>query len=326
MEHVLVVENLRTQFDTDRGVLNALDGVSFKVRSGEIFGLAGESGCGKTMTAYSIVRLVPPPGKVTEGSVTFAGEDLLSISESSLRRIRGKEIALVFQEPSSALNPCFKAGDQIAETLRVHGLASSKEAAKKSIEILGQVGIPEPEKIVHFYPHQLSGGMKQRVAIAIAIVCEPRLLIADEPTTALDVTIQAQVLSLIGKMVRRRDMSMLYITHDLGVLRWICNRAAVMYAGRIVEIGPVADLISQPLHPYTIGLLRATPKMRPSEQPLETIKGNVPDLARLPRGCKFAPRCPQVMDRCREEEPIIFKAGEDHLVRCFLHRSAGTAG
>jgi peptide/nickel transport system ATP-binding protein len=314
MEPLLKVENLRTVF----GPVAAVNDVSFEIRKGETLGLVGESGSGKSVTAFSIIRLVQEPGRIAGGAIQFQGRDLLSFSEEEMREVRGAGIGFVFQEPMAALNPVMKVGAHIAEALTVHGLASRSDARSRAIELLRAVKIVDPEKRVDDYPHQLSGGMRQRVMMAIAIACRPPLVIADEPTTALDVTVQAQILELLRDMKREFDLSLLLITHDLGVIAETADRVAVMYAGRIVEQGPVREIFRNPKHPYTRGLLASIPGDRAGGR-LRAIEGTVPSLASLPRGCSFTPRCAERMAICDEAFPAAADVGADHTVRCHLY-------
>ncbi|HSP15605.1 MAG TPA: ABC transporter ATP-binding protein [Thermoanaerobaculia bacterium] len=320
---LLEVKNLRTSFFTGDGAVHAVDNVSFNVGRGEAVALVGESGCGKSVTALSIMRLVAPPGKITGGEVRFKGRDLASLSENEIRKVRGDDIAMVFQEPMTSLNPVFKIGWQVAEAVRIHRKVSKKEAWKKAGEMLELVAIPDPIKRLDDYPHQLSGGMRQRVMIAMALSCDPELLIADEPTTALDVTIQAQIMELLASLQQRLGLAVLLITHDLGVVAEFCERVIVMYTGRIVEEASVRDLFANPAHPYTRGLLKSLPSVTAvdSSAPhrLPTIKGMVPPLTALPHGCKFNPRCPDVMDICLGNEPARMVVGVEHDARCYLH-------
>ncbi|HVB37107.1 MAG TPA: ABC transporter ATP-binding protein [Vicinamibacterales bacterium] len=318
---LLQVEGLRTGFDAGGRTLVAVDGVSFTLHEGETLGLVGESGSGKSVTAFSVMRLVQPPGRILGGRVRFKGRDLLALSESEMRRVRGAEIALIFQEPSTALNPVYTVGDQIAEAMLVHGRASRTEALARARDLLEAVRIPDPANRLHDYPHQLSGGMRQRVLIAMALACHPALVIADEPTTALDVTVQAQILELLRDMKDRFHLSMLLITHDLGVVAETADRVAIMYAGRIVEEGPVRAIFREPAHPYTRGLLASIPGGTPGER-LRAIEGTVPSLDALPRGCAFGPRCPDHFADCDVEPPPAYPVGADHAARCFLHRTA----
>jgi peptide/nickel transport system ATP-binding protein len=320
---LLDIRNLKTYFFIREGVAKAVDGVDLIVRRGETVALVGESGCGKSVTAYSILRLIPsPPGKIVAGEIFFAGEDLLLLPEQRLREIRGNEISMVFQDPLTSLNPVFRIGDQVAEVLQVHRSLRKQDALEYTIQLLKDVGIPAPEQRIRDYPHQMSGGMRQRVMIAMALACEPQLIIADEPTTALDVTVQAQILELLHGLKKSRDMALLLITHDLGVVAETAQRVAVMYAGRIMEQADVAVLFQTPLNPYTRGLLASLP--RSGEKRLTPIKGMVPPILELPHGCKFNTRCPYVFDRCLQEEPGLLpvnsSAAQQHLVRCWLHQ------
>jgi oligopeptide/dipeptide ABC transporter ATP-binding protein len=318
---LLEVRHLKTTFTTDDGTVTAIDDISFTIEKGQTLGLVGESGCGKSVTSLSIMRLIPqPPGKIAAGEILFSGQDLLKLTESEMRKIRGNDIAMVFQEPMTSLNPVFTIGNQIEEAIRLHQRdLNRKQARAKTIEMLKLVGIPESEKRVDEYPHQLSGGMRQRVMIAMALSCNPRLLIADEPTTALDVTIQAQILDLIRKLQREFEASMLLITHDLGVVAETCDHVAVMYAGKIVEYGSVDDIFYRPKHHYTRGLLRSIPHFESGQrlQKLETIAGIVPSLNQLPPGCRFQDRCPAVQGDCRLSEPALHEHGPGHTAACF---------
>jgi oligopeptide/dipeptide ABC transporter ATP-binding protein len=316
---LLSVQHLSTTFDVPGGVVRAVDDVSFQVSRGETLGLVGESGSGKSMTALSILRLIQPPGRIAGGSIYFSGRDLLTLSEREIQHVRGAEIALIFQEPMTALNPVFTVGDQIAEAMIVHGKAAGASAWGRAIELLAAVKIPDPERRARDYPHQLSGGMRQRVLIAIALACQPSLLIADEPTTALDVTIQAEILDLLQEMKSRFDLALLLITHDLGVIAGTANRVAVMYAGRIVEEGPVRAVFESPKHPYTRGLLASIPGGTPGQR-LKAIEGSVPDLMALPPGCAFEPRCPDRVADCVSAPPPAFEVDDGRSVRCYLHR------
>src|SRR5438874_11536283 len=320
-EALLQVKNLRTSFFSAEGAVHAVDNVSFNVRRGEAVALVGESGCGKSVTAMSIMRLVATPGKITGGEVRFKGRDLASLSEREMRRVRGNDIAMVFQEPMTSLNPVFKIGAQVAEAIRIHKDVSRKEARRMAGEMLNLVSIPDPIKRLDDYPHQLSGGMRQRVMIAMALSCDPELLIADEPTTALDVTIQAQIMELLAKLQDKLGLAILLITHDLGVVAEFCERVIVMYTGRIVEEARVRDPLENPAHPYTRGLLKSLPSVAKDSTStrLPTIKGMVPPITRLPQGCKFNPRCPDVMDICLGNEPALMLVGESHSARCYLH-------
>ncbi len=317
---LLSVRDLRTWFRTDAGVARAVDGVSFDVGRGEVVGLVGESGCGKSVTSLSIMRLVPePPGEIQPGSrVEFDGRDLLSLPAGEMRTVRGNDIAMVFQEPMTSLNPVQRIGAQVAEPLRVHRGMDRSAARKRAAELLGLVGIPSPGERLDDYPHQLSGGMRQRVMIASALACEPALLIADEPTTALDVTIQAQILELLLDLRDRLGMAVILITHDLGVVAETCDRVVVMYAGRVVEQASVSDLFRDPRHPYTQGLLEALPRLGGRRERLTVIPGTVPAPVAWPPGCRFHPRCRYAWDRCAAEEPDLLEASPGHVDRCWL--------
>ena len=323
MLHLLEVNNLRTYFPTRRGLVRAVDGVSFYLDRGELLGLVGESGCGKSMTALSVMRLIAPPGKIVEGEILFDGQDLLKLTDAEMRQMRGDEIAMIFQDPMTSLNPVFTVGEQIAEALRLHRKLSRKEAKRAAVEAMREVAIPDPSRRIDDYPHQLSGGMRQRVMIAMALACNPKLLIADEPTTALDVTIQAQILELLDELRKQRELAVLLITHDLGVVAEVADRVAVMYTGRIVEESPVDELFARPKHPYTEGLLRSVPKLTSEhvarKERLETIDGTVPRPTDLPPGCHFAPRCSHRMPRCTEGDIPFYQLENGVQVRCVLY-------
>jgi oligopeptide/dipeptide ABC transporter ATP-binding protein len=320
---LLQVDRLTTSFPSGRTAAAAVDGVSFAVGPRETLCLVGESGCGKSLTALSILRLVPPPGRITGGSIRFLGRDLLTLPEPEMRGIRGAQIAMIFQEPSAALNPVFTIGHQIAETLLVHGRAGSSRAAwARAVDLLASVSIPDPGRRAREYLHQLSGGLRQRAMIALALSCDPALVIADEPTTALDATIQAQILDLLREARARAGLSLLLITHDLGVVARMADRVAVMYAGRIVEEGPVRAIFRDPRHPYTRGLLASIPGGTPGSR-LEAIAGTVPAPDDLPPGCAFAPRCPDRHAACDQAPPAASMAGAGHTVRCYLNDRAG---
>jgi oligopeptide/dipeptide ABC transporter ATP-binding protein len=326
---LLEVENLRTYFDTDAGTAKAVDGVSFHVNEGEVLGIVGESGCGKSVTSLSIMRLVPtPPGRILDGSaIRFRDRDLLALSEKQMQRVRGNDIAMIFQEPMTSLNPVFPVGEQIAESLRLHRRLGKRAANDSAVELLRLVGIPDPAARANDYPHQLSGGQRQRVMIAIALACEPDLLVADEPTTALDVTIQAQILALLAELRERLGMAVILITHDLGVVAEVCDRVIVMYAGRVAEEGPADRIFREPRHPYTEGLLQAIPRLGRRVDRLAVIPGTVPSATEWPVGCRFHSRCPYGWDLCVREEPPLFRTahattkperpGPDHA-RCWL--------
>ncbi|MCP4623482.1 MAG: ABC transporter ATP-binding protein [bacterium] len=323
MDALLQINDLQTQFFTPEGVVRAVDGVSWEISAGKTLGVLGESGCGKSVTALSIMGLIPnPPGRITGGTVFFEGQDILKLSAAKMRQIRGNKLAMIFQEPMTALNPVYTIGDQIGETYVTHQGLSRQEAVDQSINMLQLVGIPAPEKRIHEYPHQLSGGMRQRAMIAMAMACRPALLIADEPTTALDVTIQAQILDLMLDLQEELGMSLMMITHDLGVIAEVSDQVVVMYAGEIVEYAPIETLFLDPRHPYTVGLIGSIPKLGAKfdggKQPLKEITGLVPNLIRLPAGCLFAPRCDRVMERCRTQRPPLFTLDSDHRVKCWL--------
>ncbi len=324
---LLEVDGLTTVFETEDGVVRAVDGVSFEVPRGRTLGIVGESGCGKSVMALSILRLLPmPPAKIAAGRVLFEGRDLLSLSEPEMRTLRGKTLAMIFQEPMTSLNPVYTIGRQIGEVLRLHEGMGKATARARSIELLKSVGIPAPDKRIDSYPHELSGGMRQRVMIAMAIACQPRLLIADEPTTALDVTIQAQILDLLARLRRELGMGIMLITHDLGVVSEFTDEVMVMYAGTVVEHAPKGELFERPLHPYTKGLLSSVPgataatggELPPLKRRLRTIEGMVPDLAKLPPGCRFRLRCPDAVARCASAEPPLLPVSPAHRVACFV--------
>lgn len=315
---LLNVENLKTYFYTEDGVVPAVDGVSFSLDKGEALGIVGESGCGKSVTSLSIMRLVPnPPGKIIEGRIEFEGQDLLAKSEAEMRSIRGNDISMIFQEPMTSLNPLFTVGDQIMEAIILHQKVGKAEARARAIEMLRKVGIPSPERRVDEYPHQMSGGMRQRVMIAMALSCNPKLLIADEPTTALDVTIQAQILDLMRKLRRELGTSILLITHDLGVIAELVDKVVVMYAGKIVERADVREIFANPTHPYTEGLLGSIPKLHENRDRLQTIEGTVPNPFRMPPGCRFHPRCRDAKEICSLEEPPVLEVAPGHSVQCW---------
>jgi len=317
-EVLLEIKNLVINFYTYRGIVRAINGVNLKIKKGEFFGLVGETGCGKSVTASAILNLVRNPGKIEEGEILFRGRDILSMNENEIRdRIRGKEITMIMQHPVAALNPVVKNGDQIAEALLTNKKMSKVRAKKRAIELLKDVNIPEPEKVASQYPHQISGGMAQRVMIAMMLSAEPSLLIADEPTTALDVSIQAQVLRLLKGLIEKRKASVLLITHDLSVVAETCDRVGVMYAGDVVEVGEVNQIINDPKHPYTRGLIRAVPAGYKKE--LVGIQGNVPDLVDPPLGCRFHPRCDHARKVCKEKKPKTVEMERDHTVTCFLY-------
>jgi len=319
MSHLLEVKNLETGFQIDDDLLQVLHGVSFHVDRGEIVGVVGESGSGKSVTALSIMQLFhDTPGRISGGEVLYEGENLLDLSERDMRKIRGKEISMIFQDPMTSLNPVLRIGRQMREVLQLHLNMSKEEAHEHAIKMLRSVGIPRPESIMEDYPHQLSGGMRQRVIIAMQVSCNPSLLIADEPTTALDVTIQDQILKLIKQIQQDTNMGVLFITHDLGVVSELCDRVIVMYAGRIVEEATVKELFNNPKHPYTKGLIDSVPKIGANQGKLYSIPGTVPNPTDIPQGCKFAPRCAQAMDICFQKEPELFALDGRHS-RCWLH-------
>jgi len=323
---LLELRNLTTVFPTRRGLVRAVDGLDLTVREGEKLGIVGESGSGKSVTLLSILRLVPPPGRIVAGDVLFRGESLLAKSSSEMRRVRGRKIAMIFQDPMTTLNPVFRVGEQIRESLRIHGLVDGRGRARRRaeiervIQVLNDVGIPYPEESLRRYPHEFSGGMQQRAIIAIALSCEPQLLLADEPTTALDVTIQAQILDLLERINRERGMGIILVTHNLGVVAEFCDTIAIMYAGQIMEKGATEEVTTEPLHPYTRGLLRCLPRIYGKREKIRPIPGLVPDLATLPPGCPFAPRCDVVRPECREDRRIPLKEVEPgRWVRCLLY-------
>lgn len=322
-ELLLRVTNLQTYFFTDDGIAKAVDGVNLEIHKGETLGLVGESGCGKSVSALSILRLIPdPPGRIVDGQILFKGKDLLKLSNSEMRKVRGNEISMIFQEPMTSLNPVFTIGNQIAEAVQLHQGLSKRASLEKAIEMLKLVGIPSPEQRVKEYPHQLSGGMRQRAMIAMALSCNPSLLIADEPTTALDVTIQAQILDLINNLKKELGMAVMLITHDLGIIAETAARVAIMYAGKVVEEADVYTLFESPKHPYTQGLLCSIPRPdlgMTKEIRLQEIPGIVPSLTELPQGCSFNPRCPKAMDSCRKEPPELKEINPGQKVSCWLY-------
>jgi oligopeptide/dipeptide ABC transporter ATP-binding protein len=321
--NILEIRGLKTQFFTEAGVVRAVDGVDLVVKRGEVLGVVGESGCGKSVTSLSIMRLIGQPGKIIEGEVIFDNIDLLKAREKQMVAIRGNRISMIFQQPQSCLNPVFRVGEQLAEVLYIHQDLGRAAGQKRAIELLTMVGIPEPESRVRSFPHELSGGMAQRVMIAMALACVPELLIADEPTTALDVTIQAQILDLMRNLRSKMETSIILITHDLGVVAEMCDRVNVMYAGRVVEEADVNTLFQAPKHPYTVALIGSTPVLGQAEKELITIPGSVPNLIDLPEGCKFAPRCvPRIQNEltiCTEQEPDLKMITPNHWVRCWLY-------
>jgi oligopeptide/dipeptide ABC transporter ATP-binding protein len=319
MDVLLDVRDLQTQFHTSSGVVRAVDGVSWDVRQGETVALVGESGCGKSVSALSVMRLVAAPaGRIVGGRILFKGRDLLALSEDEMRKVRGREIGMIFQEPMTSLNPVLTVGRQLTEPLEIHLGMTPTQARARAGEILGLVGISDPDRRLRQYPHQFSGGMRQRIMIAMALSCNPSLILADEPTTALDVTIQAQILELLKDLSRKLGVAMLMITHNLGVVARYADRVNVMYAGRIVERGTAREIYANPRHPYTLGLLRSVPRLdEPRKSRLDPISGQPPDLTRLPPGCAFAPRCAFVVDRCRAERPELATVAPDHTSACW---------
>lgn len=317
---LLRVSELETTFFTDDGPVQAVDGVSFSLYEGEILGVVGESGCGKSVTSLSIMGLIPsPPGKITGGEIVYKDQDLTTFSQKEFRKIRGKDIAMIFQEPMTSLNPLFTIGSQLTEAISIHNKEwSKKQIRARAIEMMKLVGLPRAEELFKDYPHQLSGGMRQRVMIAMALVCDPAILIADEPTTALDVTIQAQILALMKDLNRRLNTAVMMITHDLGVVAETCERVVVMYGGKIVEEGLVDEIFKNPQHPYTKGLIQSIPDMRYKKQRLYAIPGNVPKPGSVTQGCRFAERCEFSFERCRLEEPMLYVVSPEHKSRCFL--------
>ena len=318
MNALLSVKDLHLEFRTSRGILNALNGIEFDVWRGEFFGLVGETGCGKTVTGLSVLRLLPRSAKITKGEIHFNDENLLALSQSEMQQVRGGRIAMIFQDPSSSLNPVFTIGSQMLRVIRQHLKLDEKQARTQAEEMLAAVGLPDVKRVMSSYPHQLSGGQQQRVMIAMALSCKPRLLIADEPTTALDVTIQAQILRLLRDLQNQFDFSMILITHNLGVVAQTCDRLAVLYAGRVAESGITREIFTNPQHPYTRGLMNAIPKPGSRGKAMAAIPGSVPSNPGALTGCPFAPRCEFAFDRCRSEVPGMFEVGEQHYAACFL--------
>jgi oligopeptide/dipeptide ABC transporter ATP-binding protein len=323
-ENILEVKGLKTQFFTEAGAVKAVDDINIEVKRGEVLGLVGESGCGKSVTSLSIMRLISQPGRIVAGEIIFDNENLLDLSEKRMMDIRGNRISMIFQQPQSSLNPVFRIGNQLSEVIVLHQDVNKQEADQRVIELLRMVGIPEPEERANSFPHELSGGMAQRVMIAMALACVPELLIADEPTTALDVTIQAQILDLMRNLRSQMETSIILITHDLGVVAEMCDRVNVMYAGRIVEKAAIVELFNNPKHPYTAALIGSTPVLGETDKELTTIPGSVPNLINLPAGCKFAPRCQARIDnnleRCTDEEPDLKEVAVNHWARCWLYQ------
>ena len=322
---ILEVRDLCVEFQTVEGRVQAVDHLSYTLHKGEKLGIVGESGSGKSVSSLAMMQLIPnPPGRVTGGEILYKGKDLVKLSEKEMQKLRGNEISMIFQEPMTSLNPIIQCGKQIAESLRLHRGMNKKEAAEEAVRMMKAVGIANPEVRAHEYPHQMSGGMRQRVMIAMALACQPQILIADEPTTALDVTIQAQILDLIRDLNREMNAAVLFITHDLGVVSELCDTVIVMYTGHIVEQAPVRELFRDPKHPYTVGLLNAIPAITKERKPLKTIEGVVPNPTERIEGCSFWPRCPHASERCRKEAPPVTRPGADRLVRCWLY--AGEEG
>lgn len=315
---LLTITDLNLEFKTSRGVLKALNGISFDVQHGEIFGIVGETGCGKTVTGLSVLRLLPRSAKITNGAINFDGVNLLDLPASEMEQVRGGRIAMIFQDPSSSLNPVFTIGSQIVRVIRQHTDLNARQARERAVEMLEAVGLPDVKRVMNSYPHQLSGGQQQRVMIAMALSCRPQLLIADEPTTALDVTIQAQILKLLRELQNQFDISIILVTHNLGVVAQTCNRLAVLYAGRVAEIGTAHDIFDNPQHPYTRGLMNAIPKPGSRGKKMAAIPGTVPSNPGALTGCPFAERCEFVFEKCRVETPALLKVGEQHLASCFL--------
>jgi len=319
MDAVLKIKGLKTHFFTKRGTVRAVDGIDLEIGKGQIVGVVGESGCGKSVTAMSIMQLVAYPGRVVEGNIYFNGEDLLGKSKKERLDIRGNKISMIFQEPMTSLNPVVTAGKQVKEAVRLHRKVNDQDAKKMVLEMFGQVGIPEPEKRYKSYPHQLSGGLRQRVMIAMAMICSPDLMIADEPTTALDVTIEAQILRLMSEMRRDQNAAIMMITHNLGIVAELCDYVYVMYSGQIVEQADIYKIFDKPLHPYTYGLLNSIPRPGKENDRFYTIRGMVPNPLVLPKGCRFCPRCDKAMRICAEFEPELYDTGDGRKVRCFLY-------
>jgi oligopeptide/dipeptide ABC transporter ATP-binding protein len=316
---LLKLKGVKTYFFTEEGTVHAVDGLDFQVRRGETLGIVGESGCGKSVTSMSILRLLGKTGKIVEGEIIFDNENMLELSEEEMRKIRGNRISMIFQQPTTCLNPVFRIGEQVMEALEIHQGLSGDEARKRAIELFALVGIPDPARRMRSFPHEISGGQAQRVMIAMALACNPELLIADEPTTALDVTIQAQILDLMRELREKVNTAIILITHDLGVIAEMAENVMVMYAGKAVEYAPVGELFEAPKHPYTQGLIASTPILGVVRDELATIPGQVPSLLNPPKGCRFAPRCAYRMDQCSEEEPPLIKLEGDRLVRCWLY-------
>lgn len=322
-ETLLEIRDLKTYFFTFRGVVKAVDSINMKVRKGEIIGLVGESGCGKSITGFSILNLIDPPGKFVGGEIIFEGQDLLTKNEQEMQAIRGNRISMIFQDPMTSLNPLYTIGQQIEETLKIHQGSSAAECRAKALELLCAVGIPDPEKRIDCYPHEFSGGMRQRVIIAISLATNPALIIADEPTTALDVTVQAQIISRLSDLVRRNNSSLILITHDLALVSEIAERIIVMYCGKVMESGSVEDIINKPAHPYTEGLLNSIPRLEGEQQRLEQIPGMVPSPYKLPHGCNFAPRCRYAQAQCNQSEPELVRIEGGREISCHFPLKGG---
>jgi len=319
LEKLLEIKGLKTQFFTKRGVVLAVDGIDLLIGKSQIVGVVGESGCGKSVTALSILRLLQSPGRITDGEILLNGEDLVKMSGSEIRDIRGNKISMIFQEPMTSLNPVYTVGHQVSEACRLHQKLSKGEAKERTIDMFRQVGIPEAEKRFNAYPHQLSGGLRQRVMIGMALICKPMLMLADEPTTALDVTIEAQILYLMKEMQRETGASIMMITHNLGVIAELCEYVYVMYAGKIMEKADVREIFKNAAHPYTYGLLNSIPSLTQTKERLYTIKGMVPNLLNLPQGCRFSPRCNKVMEVCTKSQPGLYEVEKNHYASCFLY-------
>ena len=323
-ETILEVKDLKTYFYTEEGTVPAVDGLDFTLRDGETLAIVGESGCGKSVTSLSILGLIKnPPGKIISGEILYKGEDLCKVGEKRMLQIRGDEISMIFQEPMTSLNPVFTVGHQIMESLKYHQHCAKAEARQRAVEMLKLVGIPDPEKNVDSYPHQISGGMRQRVMIAMALACNPKILIADEPTTALDVTIQAQILRLLRDLQEKMDTAIILITHDLGIVAQTAENVMVMYGGQAVEYSDVASIYKKPLHPYTVGLLKSIPKLHEEQDKLYNIKGSIPSPQEFPKGCRFSPRCEDCMEICKDSMPELTRTEDGRMVRCWKYQNRG---
>ena len=319
MEELLEIKGLKTQFFTKRGIVYAVDGIDLSIGKSQIIGVVGESGCGKSVTALSVLRLLQSTGRITDGEILLNGEDMVKMSGSKIRNIRGNKISMIFQEPMTSLNPVYTVGHQVSEVCRLHQNMTKSQAKERTIDIFKQVGIPEAEKRFNSYPHQLSGGLRQRVMIGMALICKPMLMLADEPTTALDVTIEAQILYLMKEMQRQTGASIMMITHNLGVVAELCEYVYVMYAGKIMEKADVREIFKNAAHPYTYGLLNSIPRLTQTKERLYTIKGMVPNLLNLPQGCRFSPRCNRAMEVCTKSQPDLYEVGNNHYASCFLY-------